>query len=589
MLSFWQNIPFTRMLIAYISGIVCCYYLPNSINTYFVVSAFSCSFFLFVAAVFVFHKKPVIIGFSAFLLFIVLGFLTFTIHHPTHNTLHFSHYISYDFPCIIKGIVVENPNETANAKRVKLSVGEVMFNTVAKPCEGEVLLYLNKQDSIGLGDEIIAKCNFQPIKPPEFPFEFDFQKHWFSQKIFQQGFIIAHKKIGEKFNIKSWALLWRNKAKHLYEKHFSKTHLNLISALVLGDDDHLDKNIIRDFRDNGTIHILSVSGMHVGIIYVAIVFLFEKLPLPKRLKRLLRFAFIIGLVWMYAFITGLSAPVTRAALMCSFVELGNFFLRKNNLYNNISCAAFLQLLFNPYLIFNIGFQLSYSAVFGLVYILPKLNGIFFHRHKYWNYFIEMTNVTVAAQLATLPFILYYFAQFPVYFIISNIGIGLLSTLAIYGGILFLILYPVSFLRGILAELNAWILELILKISHYISDLPFSVWHFNRITVLETLLLLGFIYLFFYVIKKFAFKPFFALLALLLMLIVSVNVRLLKAKNQREIIQTERKKFGIQAAVLQDKLYIKNKTIKDTAYFEEWLMQLKKYYQISTAIQLKETE
>lgn len=123
--------------------------------------------------------------------------------------------------------------------------------------------------------------------------------------------------------------------------------------MVLGDDDDIDKNIIRDFRDNGTIHILSVSGMHVGLIYFGIVFLIDKLPFQKSHKRRIRWILILAFIWMYAFITGLSAPVTRAALMCSFVEMGNFFQRKNNLYNNISCLLFFNCCFRTYFSFLI--------------------------------------------------------------------------------------------------------------------------------------------------------------------------------------------------------------------------------------------
>jgi competence protein ComEC len=586
MLSFWQNIPFARLLIAYVVGIFACTFFIENINPYFALVIFCFLFFAFTLSIILFKKFVWLSSFFAITIFIVLGILTFSMHYPKNDKLHFSHYISYDLPCIVKGKVIENPNTTANAQRIKLDISQVVFKTISKNCEGEVLLYLGKHDSIALGDEILAKCSFKEISSPEFPFEFNFKNHWFTQQIFQQGFILSYKKIGKKYTLKSLALVWRNKAKSIYSKHFSKKeHVGLISALVLGDDDDIDKNIIRDFRDNGTIHILSVSGMHVGLIYFGIVFLIDKLPFQKSHKRRIRWILILAFIWMYAFITGLSAPVTRAALMCSFVEMGNFFQRKNNLYNNISCAAFLQLLFNPFLIFNIGFQLSYSAVFGLIYILPKLNGIIFHSNKYIQWILEMINVTIAAQLATLPFILFYFAQFPLYFIISNIAIGLLSTLAIYGGIIFLVFNSIPYLNTFLVFLNEIILSSILQISHYISVLPFSVIHFNRISIFETILLLGVIYSLFYLIQYFNFRRLFQSLFLLFVLIIAIGIRKYSVINQNVVIETQRKKFAANAVVLRDKLFIKTNTINDSANYEEWQLQLKKYYQIKSQIEI----
>jgi competence protein ComEC len=150
----------------------------------------------------------------------------------------------------------------------------------------------------------------------------------------------------------------------------SDDELGLISALALGSKDELGEKVKKSFQTVGASHILSVSGMHVGIIYVALEFMLNFFF--RNRKHLFKFLIIAFFLWFYAFLTGLSPSVLRATVMFSFVLFGKILNKPLNIYNSLAASAFFLLLFNPYLIFNVGFQLSYLAVAGIVFLYPKI-------------------------------------------------------------------------------------------------------------------------------------------------------------------------------------------------------------------------
>lgn len=190
------------------------------------------------------------------------------------------------------------------------------------------------------------------------------------------------------------------------------------------------------YSKTGTMHVLSVSGMHVGIVFLVLSFLFK--PLDKfHALSYFRIFLIVPAIWFYAMISGFSSPVCRAALMISLVVIGKVLHRNLNSYHIIAISAFFLLLYNPFFLFDVGFQLSYLAVFGLVYFHPKLYQLFHFHNKIFDYLWSYCALSIAAQLATFPLGLYYFHQFPLYFLLSNLLILLPVTLIMYLGILLL--------------------------------------------------------------------------------------------------------------------------------------------------------
>jgi competence protein ComEC len=245
----------------------------------------------------------------------------------------------------------------------------------------------------------------------------------------------------------------------------------LASTLILGYRAELNKDIIEAYSKTGTMHVLSVSGMHVGIIFLVLTVLLK--PMDKtNLLKIVRILVILTTVWFYSMISGFSSPVCRAAIMISFIVIGKAFNRNQNSYNLIAISAFFLLLYNPFYLFDVGFQLSYLAVCGLIYFQPKIYQSLYFKNKLADYAWSYSALSVAAQLATFPLSLYYFHQFPLYFLLSNLLIVLPVTIIMYSGILLLmipfdsILIPLGkFLSGLINFTN--------EILFRIENLPFA--------------------------------------------------------------------------------------------------------------------
>ncbi|MEM9053079.1 MAG: ComEC/Rec2 family competence protein, partial [Bacteroidota bacterium] len=260
----------------------------------------------------------------------------------------------------------------------------------------------------------------------------------------------------------------------------------VISALVLGDKAQLDVDLRRQFVNAGVVHILAVSGLHVGIIYFLFGWLFDLLL--KKKGRLLKFILLLLILWAYAALTGFSPSVLRAATMFSFISLGKYHWKYGNVYNMIAGSAVVLLVVDPLLITQVGFQLSYLAVIGIVYFHPKFYSLLTFEtwlpDKIWS----LTCVSLSAQLATFPLSVFYFHQFPVLFPLSNLLVIPLATAILYLGISWLILSWVPFLSSILEFLTIKATYILNLTVETFNELPIVTLRGLYLTEIETILL-----------------------------------------------------------------------------------------------------
>jgi competence protein ComEC len=281
------------------------------------------------------------------------------------------------------------------------------------------------------------------------------------------------------------------KTNHLYGNEFA-----VGSALLLGTADKLDADIISAFSSSGAMHVLSVSGLHVAVVYLIfnwVLFFFNKIKYGNIIKAIL----LILLLWFYAAITGMSPSVLRAATMFSFIIIAKAYDRYTNIYNTLAASAFFLLLYNPYLIMEVGFQLSYLAVIGIVYIQPKIYNWF--QVKSWlpDQIWTITSVSIAAQITTFPLGLHYFHQFPNYFLLSNLIVIPISTAIIYLGVALFAFSKISIIASSLAWGFGWCVWLLNQSVILIEKLPYALLHSISISVIDTWLLYALIVFFFY--------------------------------------------------------------------------------------------
>jgi len=306
------------------------------------------------------------------------------------------------------------------------------------PVRRKILVYFKDDSlckSLVYGDLILISGSLATITGPPNPFMFNFRKYLNNRQIYCQVFLEpGHwKYIGQAASnpVRLWADGCRVRFLEILKKYkIEGQDFALAAALLLGSRDFLDNEVVQEFSHAGAIHVLSVSGLHVGIMYVvadkALFFLKR-----SRKGRKLHHVLILGCIWAYAFITGLPSSVVRAALMFTLIAAGKMFKRSSESYNILAVAAFLQLWINPYEITEVGFQLSYLAVLGIFAFYKPLNDSINTSNSLLSWVWAILAVSIAAQLATFPLACHYFNMFPVYFLLTNLIVVPLAAVVTY--------------------------------------------------------------------------------------------------------------------------------------------------------------
>lgn len=245
------------------------------------------------------------------------------------------------------------------------------------------------------------------------------------------------------------------------------------AAILLGYDDSLSTAVKNSYVAAGSMHILCVSGMHVGIVYLLASFLLSFLGRGKRMVWIKKVILLL-LIWLYAVLTGLSPSVMRSSLMLSFLIFGELIHRKGFALNSIAASAFLLLMIDPDHLFAIGFQLSYAAVVGIVLLQRPVYKLLFFKNTVLDKMWEITAVSLAAQLSTMPFTVYYFHQFTPYFWLSNLFMTPLSFVVILLGMLLLAVSWVPVLNAVMGKLVWASLSLMNGLVSWVEHLPLSL-------------------------------------------------------------------------------------------------------------------
>jgi competence protein ComEC len=306
-------------------------------------------------------------------------------------------------------MITEEPSESA--KSIKI-VGDVFIQSINKnssSTSAKCLIYLAKDSlakMLNYGDHLQINTRLSGINPPQNPHEFNYRKYLKNRNINHQAYlnkdawqIIDHKQANP---IKYYALkIRRHFLNTLTDSNLSESEFAVAAAILLGQDEILDDETRQDYAGAGAMHVLCVSGLHVGIIFLAFNLILSFLK-KKGTQKMIKTMLLILLIWSYALITGFSPSVLRATVMLSFIIVGEAFGKKGNIYNSIATSAFLLLLINPLMIMEVGFQLSYAAVIGIVSLYPQIKKQLYHPNRIIDKTLSILIVSVAAQLGTFP-------------------------------------------------------------------------------------------------------------------------------------------------------------------------------------------
>ncbi|MEM6735883.1 MAG: ComEC/Rec2 family competence protein [Bacteroidota bacterium] len=481
---FWNSYPFVRFSIALIFGVVLFDQFPFLWNNWILVGLLLSTAYLL--SVFIshnagFYKLRHVNGFLALVILAFVGGYMTKLKYHSHPQNHYKFLDSYiqGYTGVVSSVVYEKTNHF----RYELELSLIQSDST-REVTGKIHLYVRKDTLINpplqYGDKVAIKGSFFPIREPNNPGEFNYKEYLAKQNVYAHSFVApAHIKILENnpsSKILQWAYSLRNKANLIIDKHIAEKRENATSkALLLGIKDYLDNDTKKTYASAGAMHVLAVSGLHVGIIYLILRILLGKLREKGNIQRHLFGLISVIAIWFYALITGLSPSVMRAATMFSLVTVGEAFSRERNIYNTLGIAAFILLIYDPYFIYSVGFQLSFAAVIGIVYLQPKLYRLVESRFWIFDKVWAITCVSIAAQLSTFPFSAYYFHQFPTYFLVSNLIVLPGAFLVLILGVSMLILDSmIEVFAQLLGRILFYVMWLTNEIIEQIEKLPFSL-------------------------------------------------------------------------------------------------------------------
>jgi competence protein ComEC len=450
--SIFNNFPFVRFTLSFLTGIIIRNFFDN-VPLIFVVSSFVP---FVISLLFLFRVKDSFqinryFSLSVILSFICAGFL--------YTHFYLSGLFDADIPenATYSGLILDKAPSKNDRFKYTLLLDCVKRNDSVKYINEKILLYNSDSLSNRLiepGKRVLFQSRLFKITNSDNPCEFNFEKYMKIKGIRYQTFVkggIAFTEY-EHINLKTSALNIRTKLMKMYrDQGIEGDEYSVLCALTLGDQNYISNEVKSSFSASGTTHVLSVSGLHVGIIFIIISFMLKPLDKNKQLK-LLKIIILLVFLWFYAFISGLSPPVLRSCSMFSFIVIGENLQRRTNTYNTLAVSAFVLMLINPLMIFDVGFQLSYMAVISIVFYQPKISELIKTNNVVLKYLWGLVTVSIAAQLGTTPVCIYYFHQFPTYFLISNMMVVPLAALILYAALPFYAFSFIPFLSRWLAFL-----------------------------------------------------------------------------------------------------------------------------------------
>lgn len=472
----WYHFPFVRCTLALIAGITTgkYYSAPESLlNVVFI-----CSVLLFAGAQLLplrwQFRMQWAAGAAIQLLFCCFGYRLMQLHTPK----------AVNMPSLPIPAVVLEPSVKA---------GKTIRTTGVTPW-GKVLLYFtgSKTDSaIQTETELLLFKQPVPITATGNPGGFNFKAYAAAQQIHHQvllhpsQFRITGKRSAGK--MAAWMAMLKEKILKTLNRYIpGNKEAAVAEALLIGYRKNLDKELLQAYSNTGVVHIIAISGMHLGMIYGLLLVLLK--PLQGNGIRWLKPLIVLLIIWSFSLLTGASASIIRAAIMFSFVIAGTQLNRSAPLLNSLAAAACCMLCFNPQLLWDIGFQLSYAAVAGIHFFARPLTRLLYTPNRLLQQCGKMVAITLAAQILTLPLLLYYFHQFPYLFLLTNFIAIPLSGIILYGEILLLVISPFPAIATYIGQYTGFLLKLMNQVISNAALIPFGVSEQIQINLAQVVLL-----------------------------------------------------------------------------------------------------
>ena len=533
----WKNTPLFRFLLPLIAGILLEWYLNFSYLIIGLTGGAGILFFCIYtfSPINIKHKLSLFTGISIHLIAISAGMAICKNNHPPSipNTPTSSNQKTTWFIQL-----TEPPQEKEKTYKYEAKIICYRINETLKKTKIPVYLYLRK-DSVAVppsyGQVVITEKMPEEILNKGNPGSFDFH-HFAKVKGFRYQLFLNE----EEFMTDS-VLFKHGNNKILFairdriiaqlKKHIpDQQRAGLAEALLIGYREDLDKSLLKAYTRTGIVHIIAISGMHLGLIFALLNLLLS--PLNRiRFTRLLKPILVLILIWIFTLLTGAGASIVRAAVMFSFITFGQQINRKTSLLNSLCNSAFVLLLYDPFLLWDIGFQLSYAAVGSIAVFYQPIRSLLKPVNKILHHLWELIAVTLAAQLITTPLCIYHFHQFPNLFLAANMVAVPISTIILYGLIATASFGWMPTISSFTGKLTDTLLKWTNKWVEWLNAFPFATTEGIIISAMECVFLYGIIFGLFWWWQKKQVRGLMVAMILILLFSISNIVHRISQNNQ----------------------------------------------------------
>lgn len=478
------SIPFFRILLPFVAGILFSVFFPQ----YYPGHVFT-FIFLFISGLAAFvrgFKNKYLFLFTADVFLFLLGCANGLERDARRQPDHYSHFINEGEQANLLVVPDELPLQQVGRVKCSVRVIRVVRKDSSSVVTGNCLVYFktdNPDSFLRPGVVVVLRTRLRPFQPPQNPGTFDYKTWMERRQIYHSAFVSP----GDwQLQSQHYSLnpLWLTGLKckqyvldKLRHSGLSPTAFGICSALLTGYDDEIDRSLLTAFSHSGTLHVLSVSGLHTGLIYLALSFLFDLIDRKRRYK-LVRFIFMTLLLWGFALLTGFPAPVLRAVIQLNLMGMGAILFRNHpqNQLNLLLASAFALLLFNPFYLLDVGFLLSYFAMAGLICFSPALSAFWQPESFILKAAWQSVCASVAATISTLPLTLFFFKQFPLWFFVTNLVVIPVTFIMLFLTLTVLVSIPfcVGILNGITVFLTGFVSLSDVAGPGYIDNIDF-IW------------------------------------------------------------------------------------------------------------------
>ncbi len=518
--NFWRQVPFIRLLIPFVAGILLERYIPVAIHLMMIVSAISMLFLLIVYFLSSQKKYPLrwLNGISFNLLLICFGITLMYCKDYVHDAKWIGNDYKPNTPVLV--VLQEPLTKKTNSYKALAQVKAVWQNNQWVTVKGNLLLYFKKDSlpSLQYGSQLVIRKSLQPITNSGNPGGFDYIQYCASQGIYYQAFLqpkdyqITPEQQVNTFT--KWLYAMRDHVLSVLRKYIpGEKELGVAEALLIGYRNDLDKELVRSYSNTGVVHIIAISGLHLGMIYGLLLWILK----PFRRKKWIRWArpvIILAVLWGFSLLAGAAASILRSAVMFTFIVIGESLGRKTQVYNTLAASAFCMLVYDPYFLWDVGFQLSYAAVLSIMLFMQPVYRQVYCSNKLLKAVWQLNAITLSAQVLTLPIILLYFHQFPNLFLFTNFIAVPLSGFILYGELLLLVCSIVPGLNLLIGKTCSFLITQMNGVIERTDWLPFSVTDNIQVGLIQVwLLYCSIACIAYWLLQK---KPRYAMISILVM-------------------------------------------------------------------------